>query len=620
MEAKTLAERLRATHEGHDKRIEAERLYLDAYAGTGGFQGRAHLPTSSYWGWAADAYSGASVLRRIATGADSLDDSTYLDRHPREDGAKFLRRKRVVHYENHVAPCVDIPISYLRRKPLTRTGLTPPVEAWMANADGCGTSWDEMLMTTILLRGVVAGSCPVMFDLPAVPEAESADGAESALRTRAHDIAEGRTVKAIPLFSANVLDWSTDDDGGFEWVKLAWQRERRPDPLGLPECVTEVRILFPDRIDVYEIRTPEGEPETATRVGTYPHPFGDVPFVVFQPKSLGDCPVHGISLIHDIASEARRLFNLHSELDEHIRSTVFAFLQYPTKNAAKAELEIGAGSAIAIDPDSKQPLAYIAPPDSVAKTLETRIENTISAIYAMARLAFARGQQVSAAASGLSRAYEFESTNRAIADTAQALARFDALALDLVADVVDPALEAVTGEEIRTSPAVSYDVEELDKELATLETAARNRLGPTAMAELRKRVAKQLLPNTDPAIMATIESEIDTAANAEATAALQSDAMGSFGGPMDPNAPADPAVAAQPLDVIPPAAEGALSATAAKASLNGAQIASLLQLIRSISTGEIDKSTGQSLIASAFPLTEAQAAAIVSPIVVRASA
>jgi hypothetical protein len=521
MAERTLVERLRSTRDGHAERIEAERLYLDAYAGTGGFQGRAHLPTSSFWGWAADAYSSQPETRLD----QRYDRDTYLDRHPREDAKKFERRRQVVHYENHVAACVDIPLSYLRRKPLTRTGVSPAVDAWMTDADGCETTWHDLLMSTILLRGAVTGACPVFFDMP---PAVAPEGGE---RTRAQDLAEGRTVRAIPLFGCNVLDWAEDDRGRFSWAKIAWERRLQPDALGEAVCETEVRILYPDRIELYRIRKDAEGREQATGPETYANPFGEVPLVVFRPKKLGDDPVHGIALVHDIASEARRLFNLHSELDEHIRGSVFAFLQYPTKGGKeKGEITIGAGSALAIDPESKIPFAWIAPPESVAKTLEERITKTIGAIYAMARLAFSQGQAVTAAASGLSRAYEFESTNRAIADTALTLASFDQAALDLVAHLVDPAYET-NDEEIRTTAAKSFDVEELDKELATLETAARNRLGPTTMAELRKRTARQLLPNITKDLETRIDEEIDALAGTEATALVQGDAFGSDPGP-----------------------------------------------------------------------------------------
>lgn len=525
--AKTLVEKIKEKRNGYAERTEAERLYLDSYAGTGGFQGRTAQPTSSFWGWAADAYAQASDYRNA--GHDDRD--TYLDRFDREDEKKFQRRKRVVHYENHVAPCVDIPLSYLKRKPFTRTGVPESVSQWQLDADGCGTTWDTLLFETILLRGAVLGSCPVLFDLPPVPENES-----NTERTRAQDIAEGRSIRAIPLFGCNVWDWKAEGSG-FEWIKLGWDVEERASPLDEATCTTEVRFVYKDRIELYRITKDEAGREVASEVPEiYPHPFGDVPVVIFRPKVIDGCPMRGISLVHDIASEARRLFNLHSELDEHIRSSVFAFLQVPTRGAKKAEVTIGSSAALSIDAESKQGYAWIAPPESVAKTLETRIENTISSIYAMARLEFSRGKQVTASASGLSRAYEFESTNRAISDIAGKLAAFDARALDLILDVLAPDVEAV-GEEIRTSPAQSYDVEELDKELATVETAARLRLGPTAMAESRKRLVRQINPQMSAEKLAAADQEIDDLAQSEATQAMQMDAAAGFGGPMpDPNA------------------------------------------------------------------------------------
>lgn len=501
--------------DGYEDECRRHRFLLDAYAGTGGFSGRVRAETASWWGWAADAYSvGFAGSSSYSTTEDGI--TTYLDRFPREDLAKFKRRCDVVHYENHVQPCVDIPMSYLRRKPFTRDGVEALSE-WMMNADGAANSWDSLVMGQIVLRGVVTGSVPVLLDLPA-------PATSGRMRTRADDIVEGRSVRAIPLFGAHVLDYGADEDGSaFRWVKLRFDYVDRSGPLAPKVYRTEIRVIDEETMRVFHFERSEssGEP-SFRRMEESPNPFGAVPLVVFRPRPVDGDPYLGVSSILSIAGENRRLFNLHSELDEHIRSCVFAFLQVPVKDPKRAaEISAGSDSALVIDPDSRQSYAWIAPGPEVSSTLETRIENTVSSIYRMARLEFARGTPVTSAASGVSRAYEFEATNRSICDTALWLARFD----ETVLRVVSRAMPSPPPEsEIRTTPADSYDIEDLDRELGTLAAMGRDRFGPTATAEARKRLVRKLVPNLTDKALVVIDREIEDESKSEATARKQADA------------------------------------------------------------------------------------------------
>ncbi len=510
------------TRDGYEDECLRHRFLLDAYAGTGGFAGRVRAETSSFWGWSADAY-GVGLTGALSTATTEAGIDSYLDRFPREDLAKFKRRASIVHYENHVQPCVDIPLSYLRRKPFSRD-VPPAVLDWMLDADGSGTSWDAIVMGSIALRGVVTGCAPVLLDLPA-PKVERP------IRTRADDIADGRRVRAVPLFAAHVLDYAATEDGrGFQWIKLRFDYvERGGGPLSPRSYMTEIRVVFPDRIDSFHFsRTSTSEVPVFARSESNANPFGEIPLVVFRPRPIDDDPFLGVSSILSIAGENRRLFNLHSELDEHIRSCVFAFLQVPVKDPKRAaEISAGSDSALSIDPDSRQPYQWIAPGPEVSNTLERRIESTVSSIYRMARLEFARGTPVTSAASGVSRAYEFESTNRSICDTAIALARFDERAVQIAAAVEAPTEDPKV---IRTTPADSYDIEDLDRDLGTLSSMGRDRFGPTAMSEARRRLVRKLVPNLPEETLAAIDSEIDLASRSEATARAQADA--SAGDPM----------------------------------------------------------------------------------------
>lgn len=619
-----------STRRNYIEDCQREKFHLDAYAGTGGFSGAIKAAPSSYWGWAADAYSDSEWALGISKHEHSAD--TYLDRFDREDASKFERRRRVVHYENHVEPCVDIPLSYLRRKPLIRQNAEPLTQ-WMTDATGDGETWDDLVMRDVLLRGVVTGMCPVMFDMPSVP---SVPGMPE--RTRQDDIEQGIVPRAIPLFGLNLLAFGQDDKGGVEWARVRFDYCDQPDPLGEAKQTVEIRTLEKRLITLYTFVVKNGK-TTHTGTQVFKNPFGVVPLAIFRPKPMPGDPVRGISMIQNIASENRRLFNLHSELDEHIRKSVFSFLQVPSKSQTQAgRVVIGNGAALTIDPESKQPYAWVSPTQDVAQVIEKRAENTVAAIYAMARLAFARGQIVSAAASGVSRQYEFESTNRSVSDIAGFLAKFDQAALNIVAKLIAPAAPKVL-----TTAAKDFGIEDIEHDLAVAETAARARVGARVIQLIREKLASLLVPNMSPEDRQIIQDQIAALAESESRAQMQSDALANMGGAFpDGNVPTAngegaesvdlPDAATPELDAGAPVVEGAEAtieaaskveggtvAVAALAkdpskNLNAGQVESLVLVVEKVAAGAFPIETGVALLCFAYQCSVEDARAMLEPI------
>ena len=206
---------------------------------------------------------------------------------------------------------------------------------------------------------------------------------------------------------------------------------------------------------------------------------------------------------------ARKLFNYLSELDEHISSSVFAFLQVPMKGAPKkGESIIGSSNAMWIPMDSNRDIKYVSPEPATAQTLEVRIGTTVEEMYRTGRSEFAR---VSSGgrdeASGAARLIAFENTNRAISDFAQNVADFDEEALGFVAELETG--QPGAGENINTVAPKRFDVEELSRELDEAMSAISIGLGLTAIKEIKKRLVQKLLPNLDTLTREQIEEELE---------------------------------------------------------------------------------------------------------------
>lgn len=500
-EVRSMIERLRATRPGYDVEQTWHKFLLDAYAGTGGFQGRVRMPFASYWGAAADIYSANRVaLNSSAFSKEEQDIDTYLDRFLREDLEKFSLRVATSQYPNYIEPIVDIRLSYMHRKDMIRTG-TDPVSDFIKDANGLGTPWDVLKKREIDLRSALLGWAPVLFDRTRPPGVEPG---QTMSREQATQL--GIKVVAIPLYPGNLLDWDTDEHGVFEWVKLSTWDVKRPDPLGPPVRIQCIAIWERHRVRRWEIvRTDKDKEDELVPISDTLHNYGKVPVLIAKHKPSHDDPVMGQPMAAGPAKLARKLFNYLSEMDDHIRGSVFAFLQVPVKsNPKRGEFSLGNSNAMPIPMDSQRDLKYIAPPASVAETLEERIKNTTEEIYRTGRTEFARVGMSGQQESGAAKLVAFENTNRAIADFASNSATFDQEALRFVAQ-----LEGRPGEGIYTTAPKRFDIEELSRELDEALTAISVDLGSVAIAEIKKRLVSKVLPNLPEDVHESIVEQID---------------------------------------------------------------------------------------------------------------
>lgn len=487
-----LIEKLEATREGYEQEQQYQRLLIDAYSGGGGFAGGTVQPPSGFWGPAAEAYS-ARYQGDIWTNANRL---TYLDRYPREDDKRFQRRIQVAHYPNYIQPLTDLKCSFILRKPFMVTGRPQRLVDWRSNVDGRGTSWDELL-PMLALQAATFGWLPVVVDMPPAPEGEIT-------RAMASDL--GLVPSVVPLFPANLTDYQVGDDGLFDWAKIRTDYVDKPDPMGPAEKVTRYTIWYRDSYDQYVVRG-EDKMVVSQELGN-PHTFGEVPIAIFQHKPMLEDPVRGLPMHGQESIEARRLFNLHSELDEHMRSQVFAVLVLAMEaDENKGEISLGTENALALDPSSTQKHYFMSPDGSVAASYETRIEACIQEIYRQARIEFTRPTASRAAVSGIARKFEFAQTDRALSAFAQQIARFEENIDWLVGKGLDIGEDELS--QIAVTAPDSFDVEDLQEELRlAIDAITQLEVGPTAERHLRMRAVEQLLPNLPEDEKAQIEQDL----------------------------------------------------------------------------------------------------------------
>lgn len=487
-----MIKRLQQTRDDYAAELIWHKFLLDAYTGTGGFAGKIKQPARGYLGWAAEIYGTGTAAS--AAGVASFD--TYLDRYPREDSPKFARRIEVAHYPGYVEAIVDLLLSYVLKREMAREGIPKQITDWAQDVDGSGTSWDEMLENTLIPRAALLGWIPLLIDADATPEGT----------TKAQT--QGSRVRALPLFPANLLDWETDESGHFVWAKVRLDYTKRDGPLGDERKEQHYHLWSRTTVRKFVVVDDGRGQRVESDGGEQPNPFGFVPLSIWRHKPSPDDAVRGLGMVDGIASQVRRLFNLLSELDEHMRQQVFALLQVPQSPNATGgtELQLGTDNALPLPHESKHEYKYIAPPASVADTYETRIAATVDEIYRLARSENDRGKAVSST-SGVARAYEFEKTNRRLGDFAKQLARAERRTYHVLGRVMGLDDKALEGTMV-TAPT-DFKVEDLATALENATQAITLGIGGTAEARIKQRVVDKMLPNLSPVDKATIDAEIE---------------------------------------------------------------------------------------------------------------
>ena len=489
------------------------KFLLDAAFGIGGFRGRVGPTAIATLGWAADAY--ASVLSAISSPAVVNIDGreTYLDQFPREDAQKFSRRIDVSHYTNYVGPIHDTLISYLNKEKPNRDKVPDELNEWMEDSVAASNkSWDDLLDEVIKPRASLLGWCPVLFDFPPMAIVP---------RSKAEERELGRKPLATPLFPVNVLDWGVDEQGVISSVKLCTKHETRPDGL-LGKKVYEERysLWYRDKVERYTVRrldktaAEEISSETVTE-----HGLGRIPLVIFRAKPTSEDSVRGVSSIGNSAVAARRLFNLESEMDDHIRGQVFAVMGVPVQSTDTdiGEIVGGNSNGIKVPATSRQGVHFAAPPASVAATLEKRMEVMVREIYRTENVEHVKATGTTAT-SGIARAYEFNQTNRRLSDMAASFARAEEEALKLVGGM----MLANGSEELTVTAPDDFSVEDLASEIAAVLEASGLDLGPTADTEMRRRLVRRIVPNLPSSVAEQIDDELEKRRNR----LLQDEAMG----------------------------------------------------------------------------------------------
>jgi len=525
----------------------------------------------------ADLAAGGSQLRA------HID--RYLPRHaPMEPVEVWKARLEAAHYLNYAGPIAAQLSAWLFTAPFQATPDANADEWWSAWREDCdGLSTDlRTFMRAPFLEALVSRSS---WWQVAFPEGVATDAAD----WQAQGLGAARLV-AIPAL--DVTAWRRDESGALEWVVTRQRVCGLEEWTDADEHTTETWTLW--RADdapssrtarQWSVRYDKAHKprsgDTIPEVAPPWNPVGGIPLVELTlPRELWL-----MDRIGDAALESLRKRNALSwALDKSAFST-------PVLKRKDRKRPPPLGTGYYVELGVEESLEWAAPPSSAYDALGGYAATLKDELYRVVSL-MASGVDNNAAAIGRSG----ESKSADMRATEIVLSAYGAHVRE-AAQRTYSLVSAGRGETLswRVSGLDRYQVTDTTLLLDdAVKAAALGIPSATAQRELQKRAAAALLPDASEETLAAIRAEIDAAEVEHADETRETE-----------DEPAGEDSSDRPEDAKP--TEASAVAVDPNTALNGAQVASLLDVVERCATGQIPRETAVQLIVAAFPLDEAAA-------------
>ena len=337
------------------------------------------------------------LLRNAYYGTGGFETGDYLVQHKRELPENYENRKMIAYFLNYVAPVVNSHVDPVFRKEAQRDWEGPGANLWEAffrDADCSGYSLPRF-MKRAAQEAKLFGVTFVVLDNVQEPPATVAGAIEARAFPYLYTVTPDR-----------VVDWTTDRQGRLTSITY-----------------TEVADGHSEYDAEYCLRTWTKNEWTLTNRGkdkihgSGTHNLGVVPVIPYFSRPAQPGKMEPPSEFLSIARTNLHLFQLCSWLSEMLQNQTFAVLTYPVKdNNTPTKMTVGTNNALAFDGSLSHAPEFIAPPADPATILQNQISNLIQEIYRMAALSFVTGTKESS--SGVAKGWDYETTNRILADFA----------------------------------------------------------------------------------------------------------------------------------------------------------------------------------------------------------
>lgn len=347
-------------------------------------------------------------------GGEAFRSLELLDAHPRETRADYTARLERAYYSNFVAVVVDTYVAEVFRRAPSREVDGEAFEQFTLDATLAGEPLTD-LMQDVLTRALVAGTAYVCVDLE-----------DETRRPYLHQV-----------HPENVLDYSMDKNGSYNWAMIAELVTTDDEPEIDRKEERRVRLWRRDSWTLYDAQ--------GGVIAADENSSGVIPLIRVDGRATR-LPTD------DIVETNRRLYNIDSQRDEILVRLTFPQLYVEAVvpkdsngnniDAEEMAIEIGTNRVMVLPPGTGTAPGYLAPPDGPVEQHRKERELLRAQIFELAGLE-RQSPDAQTVQSGVAKAYDFRETNARLANSAalcQSVERrvFDILTLFGVSGSANP--------------------------------------------------------------------------------------------------------------------------------------------------------------------------------------
>ena len=397
-------------------------------------------------------------------------------------------------------------------------------EEWLEDVDRQKNSIDRF-MSKVGKFAFALGHVYVLVDMPKTNQEIRSE----------QERKDGKIQPYVSLyFPQDMVNFALDDCGELLWCRFKEQAPQNEDPFSLPDKrVTRfaedrsARLAQQNNRPVQNLSLQsilEGEkeayyktwtrtqwflhkitPNGAELVSSGKHPCGVVPVIPVYHSRHAKFPFFGHALLTDIADINCAIYNWSSLVDEEIYQkclNVLCIQRTGQGGQSGDSEELVVGSNNALEYDGVNAPFYLSPATDPGSFIQSQIDRMRDEIFRIAKLGGGLGIETDAQKSGVSHAFEFNETNRTVAEKADELERAENRIHDYWYRWIGQKWNGVV------DYPDNFSVESFDVELNLVLQSRQAISSPTFIKELQKRAVRKMLHNVEDDVIAIIEQEI----------------------------------------------------------------------------------------------------------------
>lgn len=402
-----------------------------------------------------------------------------LQQYQRESPENLLLRRSLAYYLNYTGPIVNASVDPIYKDEIKRDwNPSPFFEAFLQDCDRSGTPYQDFCKNAAL-HAKLYGAVYVIVD-------------NSDIQDETRDAAlQNRHIPFLKcVFPEQIKKWKVDAFGRISYFQ--YEEHLRAKEY---EDITRRCTWTTDSWTIEE----DGQP-----VRSGEHGLGRVPVVQWLSRNTPKTMILPPSEFLSIAQANYFLYQLCSWHTQILRDQAFSILIMP--DIGDKDITIGTNNVLTFPPDASHTPAFIAPAAGPAQMLTDQMDRIIKEMFRMSGLDSVVGVQTDTSKSGVAKQWEFEKTNKRLADFAVRCEQADKAIVDLY--------EAWAGESVGYTCEYPRDFSIRDVQAGLEEAKAALDLGfasDTYTEEVLKKVLEAYLPNIENEVYDKIIEEVEKA-------------------------------------------------------------------------------------------------------------